>query len=484
MGSLVASVAGEGPLYQNLYGSLRTAILDGRLAAGTRLPSTRELAQELGVSRNTIITAFDHLVAEGFIAGRRGSGSYVANDVGPRFADHKTGRAHAASALPHLSAYGRGVGDPPTPSGAHLRYDFVSLLFPGDLFPHGIWRRLLHRVSPQVSGATHFSAPEGNADLRVAIASYLQRYRAVTADPSQILITNGVQQGLDLVTRLFIDRGDRVVMEEPHYPNARELFIAAGAHVTPVPVDAEGMRTDALPRGRTRLAYVTPSHQVPTGAVMSLRRRRSLLDWAERSDAFIAEDDFGSEYRYVGRPVEAIQSLDAVGRVIYLGSFSGVMFKSLRLGYLVAPTALVRSLSSAKWLADRYSPLLEQAVLAEFMGAGHFERHLRRLRTLNIARRNCLLAALDTTFGDRVAIEGAPGGLTLLVWFKDLRAERLPTLIARAAAAGVALNPVTTSYLKPPPLAGVVFGYATLSEPEIVAGVKQLHAVVAGREVA
>jgi GntR family transcriptional regulator/MocR family aminotransferase len=279
---------------------------------------------------------------------------------------------------------------------------------------------------------------------------------------------------------VLLDAGDTVLIEEPHYQGARQVFLAAGAHLSTVPVDAEGLVTTALPDASAgaRLVYVTPSHQFPTGAIMSLVRRLALLQWAETTEAYVLEDDYDSEFRYAGRPVEAVQGLDRNGRVIYIGTFSKVLFPALRLGYLVLPLPLVPLFTAAKWLTDRHTSTLEQAVLTDFIHEGHFEQHLRRSRTRNAARRTVLLEALATYLGRRVEVSGANAGVHLLVWLQDVAPHQLSAFIDCAAQAGVGLYPVAPYYLTPPPRAGLLLGYAAMPEDEIRAGVQCLAAVL------
>jgi GntR family transcriptional regulator/MocR family aminotransferase len=290
------------------------------------------------------------------------------------------------------------------------------------------------------------------------------------------MIVNGSQQALDLTARILLDPGDGVVIEEPHYLGARRAFVAAGARLLTVPVDTEGLNIATLPDAATgaRLAYVTPSHQFPSGAIMSLARRLGLLAWAERVGAYIIEDDYDSEFRYAGRPVEALQGLDRSGRVIYIGTFSKVLFPSLRLGYMVLPPSLWHAFTTAKWLADRHTAHLEQEVLTDFICEGHFERHLRRSRTRNATRREALLDALATSLGRRVEVSGANAGMHLLVWLHDVAPADVETLIARAARAEVGLYSITPYYLTPPQQAGLLLGYTAMTPAAIRAGIHRI----------
>jgi len=486
---MLVRLEGEGPLYQRLYRSLRSAILEGRLGAGARLPSTRGLSRELGLSRNAVLMAFDQLLAEGYVAGRVGSGTFVARTLPDEMLTPWAGSAEAPppTASPRLSAYARRLIalEPVPPPGAApghgLRYDFRYGLPAVEDFPHEVWRRLLARRARAASlRSLRYGPPEGHAPLREAIADYLRRARGITSAASQVVVVNGSQQALDIAARVLVDAGDRVVVEEPCYQGARQVFLAAGARLAPCPVDASGLDPARLPAGapRPRLAYVTPSHQFPTGGVMPLGRRLDLLRWAERAHAYVLEDDYDSEYRYEGRPVEAVQALDRSGRVLYVGTFSKVLFPSLRIGYLVAPEPLVPALVAAKWLLDRHTPTLEQEVLADFIAGGDFERHLRRSRARNAARRAALLQALRDELGDAVEVMGANAGIHLLAWMRGLTTSALPALVRRGAESGLGLYPVTPYYLRPPRRAGVLMGYASLAERDLRAGVRLFAEVV------
>jgi GntR family transcriptional regulator / MocR family aminotransferase len=482
---VLVRLAPHGPLAQRVYQSLRQAILSGEAGPGARLPSTRTLARDLGVSRNTVLLAYDQLLAEGYLAGRRGSGSYVAAALpdarlAPGAATRRTSLVQPAH--PRLSAYGRRVtslGDVPPPQASEdLPYDFRYGVPAVADFPHRRWRRLVGRAARDASPASMgYGATMGQASLRAALAAYLRRVRGVVCDPEQVLIVNGSQQALDLAARVLLEPGDRVVIEEPHYQGARRVFLAAGARLVPGPVDAEGLDVARLPgdAAHARVAYVTPSHQFPLGGIMSLARRLALLDWARRARAYVFEDDYDSEYRYEGRPVEAVQALDTGGRVIYLGTLSKVLFPALRVGYLILPPALIATFRAAKWLADRHTPTLEQSVLAEFIRHGDFERHLRRSRTRNAARRMALLEALATSLADRAEVAGANAGVHLVVWITGLSAHAMPRLVARAAADGVGVYPVAPYYLRPPARQGLILGYASLDEEKIRAGIRRLR---------
>ncbi len=473
----------RGPLYRRIYEHLRRAILDGELQAGRRLPSSRELAGELGLSRNVVVVAYEQLLAEGYVEGRVGAGTFVAAPL-PEVSPTRDPRPAARTRKPpRLTAFAeRAVAERPldvsparTPAP---RYDFRYGGVDPDARSLEIWRRLLLRRAGELRSGYGPSA--GHPELRRQIADYVRQSRGVRCGLGQILVVNGSQQALDLAIRLLVAPRQRVLIEEPHYQGARKAFLAAGAELVPGRVDDEGLDVEALPPGaeRARLVYVTPSHQFPTGAVMSLKRRLALLDWADRHDAYILEDDYDSEFRYEGRPVEAVQGLDRHGRTIYAGTLSKVLSPALRLGYLVVPEELAEAFAAVKWLSDRHTPTLEQAAVADFMAEGHFERHLRRLRTRNARRRAALLEAIEEHLGDRVRVTGTNAGVHLLVWLHDIAPEDLGDLIERAAGDGVGVYSCVPYFLAPPAEAGLLLGYATLSSGEIREGIRRLWRTV------
>jgi GntR family transcriptional regulator/MocR family aminotransferase len=479
---MLVRLEGQGPLTRQLFRGLRRAILDGRFKPGARLPSTRALSTDLGLSRNVVLLAFAQLVAEGYAEGQRGSGTFVVEvlpDPRPRTRD---GRSPAAATRLELSRFARRVVElAPLPAVGRpvregLLYDFRYGVPAVAEFPQQVWSRIVQRRTRGMSvGTLRYGRAVGWRPLREAVASYVTRVRGVVAGVEQVVIVNGSQQALDLIGRLLIDPGDRVVIEEPSYVSARQVFLAAGADLTLVPVDAEGLDVAQLPRSAPiRAAYVTPSHQFPLGGVLPLARRIELLRWANETGAVVIEDDYDSEFWYGSHPVEAIQGLDPSGRVVYVGTFSKVLFPSLRLGYLIVPPSLVGPLASLKFLMDRQAPTFEQTVLADFIAGGYFERHMRRARARNAARRVAVLEAFDDTLGDRVEIVGANAGIHVVVWLRDLPAERLDDLIARAADRGIGLYSVAPYYANPPAMAGLLLGYAGLTEREIRDGIRLL----------
>ena len=488
---MLVRLEGKGLLNQRLFRGLRRAIVERRLAPASRLPSTRALAADLGVSRNVVLLAFAQLVAEGYADGRSGSGTFVATTLPDPHLQARAARGPSTTdgSNPRLSAYARrvvalaplpAVGRPQRPG---LVYDFRYGVPAVAEFPQQAWARLTQRRLRTMSVKTlRYGRALGWLPLREAIAEYVTRTRGVAATFEQVVIVNGSQQALDLVARLLVDPGDRVVVEEPSYLSARQVFLAAGADLVSVPVDEAGLDVSQLPRrGPVRLAYVTPSHQFPLGGVLPLARRLELLRWAERSGTFVLEDDYDSEFWYSGHPIEAIQGLDTAGRVIYVGTFSKVLFPSLRLGYLIVPPALVPPLAALKFLVDRHAPTFEQEVLASFMTEGHFERHVRRARARNAARRSAMLEALDEGLGKRVEVSGANAGLHMVAWLRDIPAAQLDAVITCAADLGVGVYSVAPYYTDPPGAAGLLLGYAGLTEAEIREGIRLLAKAVGPR---
>jgi GntR family transcriptional regulator / MocR family aminotransferase len=477
---------GRGPLHRQVYTALRDRILSGEMEGGSRLSSTREMAAEMGLSRTTVQLAYEQLLAEGYVEGRVGSGTYVAADLrDPRPPPPRTPQPEGSS---QLSAGGRRVLEVARPllssrAGARPRprWDFRHGLPAIADFPLRAWRRHLGRRAREFTlESSDYGSPLGCRELREAIAGYLRRSRGVDATAEEIVIVGGSQQGLDLAARLLLDSGDRVLIEEPGYEGARNAFLVAGARLVPVAVDGEGLRLDAEhadTRG-ARLVYTTPSHQYPLGAVLSLPRRLALLQWAERAGAYVLEDDYDGEYRLAGRPLAPLRALDRGGRVLYLGTFSKVMFPALRLGYLVLPPSLVEVFARAKSFADGGTAMLEQQTLADFIHSGGFERHLRRTRARIRERRAVLLESVARHLGSEVEIVGAEAGAHLLLRLHGWSIARGHDLARRAAAEGIGVYPATPYYLTPPPQAELVLGYAALNHAQIRMGIRKLASLM------
>ena len=471
---LIPLSEGAGPLFRQVYLGLRQAILSGSLRKGERIPSTRELAEQLGISRTVVVLAYDQLLAEGFVVGRGGSGTYVAESLE---ADRARSSAHLTRF--RLSRYGAAVERRAADALAQgpgvprpLRYDFASGRTEVESFPFELWRRMLLANARRASlRELDYGPAGGRLALREAIAAHLRRSRAVVCDPAQVIVVNGSQQGLDLVARVLIERGDAVAIEDPQYQGVRDAFLAAGARLQPVEVDRDGLDPARLP-ARSRLVFVTPSHQFPTGAILPLARRLALLKWAQRTGAVVLEDDYDGEFRYDGQALESLQGLDPEGRVIYSGTFSRTVFPALRIGYLVVPRPLVHAFTAAKWITDRHTPTLEQQTLADFIAGGMYERHLRRLRRRNAARRRTLLEAIHKHLGDRVEVTGDGAGAHIVLWPRGRHSE--DALVRKAAAHSVGIYGVAKYFLHRPSPPGMVLGYARLKEHEIREGIRRL----------
>lgn len=462
-----------GPVSRQVYLWFRQAILQGTLRAGERMPSTRDLAEQLRISRTVVLLAYDQLIAGDFVEGRAGSGTYVSQGL-------NSGRPRSSQSagklrLSRFGSYATSAAskvDFPERRRTPLRYDFSYRESPVETFPLAIWQRILARRARKASLHTHdYGPPAGSLGLREAIAAHLRRSRAVNCDASQVIVVNGSQQALDLAARVLMERGDGVAIEDPHYQGVREIFRAAGARLYPVPVDREGLNPDKLPDG-ARIALVTPSHQFPTGTILPLFRRLALLEWAKRVDAVVIEDDYDGEFRYEGQPVESMQGLDTEGRVIYVGTFSRTIFPALRIGYLIAPHSLVPALTAAKWLSDRHTATLEQETLAEFLATGAYERHLRRARRTNAVRRRAMLDAIQEHLGDRVEVTGDGSGVHVVLWPRNRTLEE--ELVARAAEQGVGVYGISRYFLGRPKQAGILLGYSRMREKEIREGVRRL----------
>jgi GntR family transcriptional regulator/MocR family aminotransferase len=479
---MVPDAPGQARVTQRICDTIKAQIASGLLGPGARLPSTRSLAAEWGVSRTTVTAAYEQLIAEGYVETRQGARAEVARGLG--LPSTQPARPSLTVSTGQLSAFGRRLAEFPLPSVAASPLLVADFRY-GDLsaadFPALPWRKAVTGVILRRQPRLRYDDPCGSLRLRAALQGYLWRARSLRCEPERIIVVNGSQQGLDLCARLLLDPGHRAVMENPGYSLARQVFTAAGAEVVPVNVDREGMRTEGLPAAR--LAYVTPSHQFPLGAVMSVGRRRELLAWAQRSGAYVIEDDYDSEYRFDIAPIPPLQAMDDAGRVIYLGTVSKTLSPTLRLGYLVVPEALLVPFAKAKRLADRHAPSLEQEALAELIESGAYERHVRRVRRRNGERRAALLAALSATLGDAVTVIGVEAGLHVVVWLNGVPGDQEESLIARARAAGLGVYPVTPLYTPAsatnrPDAAGLVIGYASLDPRTIARGVQILGEVL------
>lgn len=485
---------GREPLHRQLYHALRRAILSGRLAAGAKLPSSRALADELGLSRNTVMSALEQLASEGYVEGRTGSGTYVAtllpedslSGATPQPA-RPAANQRTIAAQPATSARGKALSAAAAARVARAPAQpppFAVGIPELETFPFDLWARLLARTWRHPSARLALGGdPAGHPPLRAAIADHLRRVRGVACTAEQVIVVSGIRQAVDLAVRLLLDPGDKVWLENPGYPGIRAVLAAADLKLVPVPVDREGLdvAAGAALAPDARLACVAPSHQYPLGVVMSLRRRLDLLAWARGSGAWIIEDDYDSEYRYAGRPLAAMQGLDRDGRVIYVGSFSKVLFPSLRLGYLVVPPALVDAFLAARATLDDHAPMTPQPAVAAFIAEGHFAAHVRRMRRLYQLRQQALLEAASRHLAGLLELAPDEAGMHLTAGLAPALAARMDdtTAAARAAAAGLATAPLSRFYIGEPTRQGLMLGYAAVPEAQMDAAVRKLARALA-----
>ena len=473
--SLPAPPSGT-PLYRWFYNELRTAILDGRIAPGARLPATRDLAHEYKLARATVVASFEQLKSEGYVEGKVGAGTFVTQVLPDDLL--QVGRSSAGKSVGHRrvqwSSYARrlrlypGVG--PRTTRAFRANQAALDVFPTTLWAQVVARRLRRASAQLLSGGEAL----GYRPLRQAVAAYLNTSRGVKCSSEQVLIISGVQEALERAAHLLLDPGDPVWMEDPGYPGADIVFRAVGATVHPVPVDDEGLD---LEWGRhhwtnATLLYVTPAHQFPLGVTMSLRRRLALLEWARRSRTLIFEDDYDSEYRYQGRPIPALQGLDRAGVVIYAGTFNEVLFPALRLAYLVVPPGMVDRFAAAQAVSMRHAPLLDQAALCDFITEGHFARHIRRMRELYSERLAVFLEASRSRLGGLLEIPEVEAGLQTVGWLAPgINAQHAAV---EAAKHEVEVIPLSRYSARSVARQGLLLGFAAVDARELRRGAEQL----------
>lgn len=466
-----------------LYGELREAILSGRLASGQRLPSTRDFARQHKLSRGTVLAVYEQLIAEGYLAGATGSGTTVSPKLPAKLAPPP---APTGTALPRLSRQGRLLAASPFP----LRDNAAIIPFRANqpdmaAFPLPAWRRLATRYSrTRLAQEMGHSDAAGYAPLRRAIADHLRYSQRIACDVDQVIIFSSAQQALDLCARLLLDPGDTVLLEDPGYPGAQRIFEQAGAQVAGVPVDLQGLRTDPpLPVAPgVKLAYVTAAHQAPLGGTLPLERRLALLDWADACDAVIIEDDYDGEFRFDGTPLPALKSLDRNGRVLYLGSFSKLLFPSLRLAYLVVPEGWSDAFASALSLTCRYVPVFQQAVLSAFIEDGHFARHLRQMRLLYGGRAQEFQRACKARCDGMLALLPVSTGLDATVLLPAGTDDRL--VAAALGQQGIVARPVSFYRVQHPAPPGLVLGFSCFDGPALRDGVGRMGAVLEVRLLA
>jgi GntR family transcriptional regulator/MocR family aminotransferase len=470
-------IDGRRDLSGQIYRQIRAAILDGRLRPGEAIPPSRELAVRLEVSRNTVSVAYDRLNAEGFVSGVVGAGTFVSGRIhrepaavrrpGERSTDGRLRPRPVWDAIPEAPDF-----------TASAEFDFRLGLPDARLFPHETWRRLVAReLRTAAIGPGKYAEPAGHGGLRTAIARHIGVSRAVAATQDDVLITNGTQQAIDIIGRVLVEPGDCVAVEEPGYRPTRRVFESLGARVVGVPVDEEGLVVAALPDD-ARMVYVTPSHQFPLGMSMSMQRRMGLLAWADQRGVVVVEDDYDSEFRYGGRPVEPLQSLDRDGLVVYVGSFSKVMLPILRLGFLVAPASLHRALRVAKYVTDWHTTLPLQAALARFIEDGMLARHIRRMRQEYFLRHSRITAALAGDLADWLEPIPSAAGLHMAAFARTGNADDMREVVRRAGAVGVGLHDLAMIRLAEG-RSGLAIGYGAIATERIDEGLRRLRGCLA-----
>ena len=474
--------AEAGPLHRQIYEGFRAAILRGDLRPDQRVPSSRHLASELGISRIPVLNGYAQLLAEGYFESRSGSGTFVSRSLpdqlsscGPpdrRPANVDAGPRPLARRCSLLSRYHR----PPWLDG----WGAFGVHQPDfEHFPFRVWSRLmaLHSRSPRIN-ALRPMGPFGSERFRKAVCAYLRTARALRCEPDQVMIVAGSQQALDISARVLFDPRSAIWVEDPGYRLGRSVFLSAGCRVIGVPVDGEGLDVAAGLRKcrKARAAYVTPSHQYPLGATMAASRRLQLLNWAQTSGAWIIEDDYDSEYRYESMPVASLQGLDHSGRVIYIGTFSKVLFPSLRLGFIVIPPDLVDRFAAVRYAMDIFPPYLTQEVVADFMCEGHFARHIRRMRCLYSERRTVLVESLNKELGSMAEVHGAEAGMHLAVTLPEGFSDQ--EVAATAARQGLWLWPLSPSYVDETARQGFILGFGSTASTQIPAAARRLRTIL------
>lgn len=471
-------------LHRQVYDAYRAAILDRSLRAGQRVPSSRVLASELGISRIPILTAYAQLLAEGYFESRVGSGTVVSRSLPEQVTFSETRRPQSA----RVQAGSRPLSERFSNVGLVENVPWqrgwgafgVSQVAFGQ-FPFQIWNALVTRHCRKAyAKSLDYGNPMGDQGLREAIATYLRTARGVRCEAQQVMVVSGSQQALDISARVFLDRGSRVWMEEPGYRLARNVFAIHGCKIVPVPVDHSGLNVAAgIKQCRSaRAALVTPSHQYPLGVTMSASRRMQLLDWAQRSESWIIEDDYDSEYRYESMPIASLQGLDSNSRVIYVGSFSKVLFPSMRLGYLVIPSDLIDRFLAVRLAMDIGPPTFFQHVLADFISEGHFSRHIRRMRLLYGERRSALIDCIRKDLGFAADVTGGEAGMHLAITLNGINDCEIAK---RAARQNLWLVPLSTSYLGKATRQGFILGFGSTAVEEMPNAVRKLRTLLTSR---
>jgi GntR family transcriptional regulator/MocR family aminotransferase len=470
--------ASRTPLARQIYVQVRVAVLSGALRAGVRVPSSRALAAKLGVARASVVSAYEQLLAEGYLDSRRGSGTFISADV----AGLATRRRSVARASKRA-----------VPSARKSFPDFERSMLQGDARPFNTgrtlidartaetWRSLTHRAVRQLGpDDLGYADPAGLIELRANICDYLRAARAVRCEPEQIVITAGTQQALDIAIRVLLAPGDEVWVEDPGYPLTHAQLLLAKVRPVAIPVDEQGLIVAAGRRAapRARAVFVTPSHQFPTGVPLAMARRLELLAWARESGAFIVEDDYTSEFRYSGPPLASLQGLDDSEQVIYVGTFNKALFPGLRIGYAVVPRAQLEAFVTARYLIDRQPATMLQAVASEFMSQGHFAAHIRRMRQLYREQRDALAATLERRAAGKLEIALPDQGMHLIAYLKGSASDLAVEAAARRS--GIVVRAISRFYRSARPRSGLMLGFSGFPRQLIVPAAAKLAAIVAG----
>ncbi len=475
---MLLELAGYGPLYRQVYEAFKSAILDDTLRAGEKMPSTRDLSQQYQCSRNTIVNAYEQLLCEGYLESIRGKGTFV-SDLNHDSSPKKTSSV-ATSATNKLTKQAKFIERQAsyylttyrkTPK-FNFKYGDVKL----DQKSLHHWQRLLKKHTYNFE--QNYDEVKGNERLRLAIANHLRMNRGVHCDAEQIIITSGSQQALNLIARCFISSSDCVITEDPCYLGSTLAFQSTDANIKRLSVDGEGLDIRQHKGKAPKFIYLTPSHQYPTGVVMSAKRRLDVIDWANQHDCLIIEDDYDSEFRYEGRPISSIHNLDHYQRTIYIGTFSKSLYPALRIGYIVVPENLSNALTAWKWNEDRHCGSFVQPALAEFIDQGHYARHIKRMRNVYAEKRLHLKYYLEKYLVDEQIHSSSPAGLHLLVWLKNLASKDLDRFLELSLEHNLGLYPVNHLYQSPPTNIGLVMGYTPLNLSQIKEGIMRLKKVI------
>ncbi len=444
------------PLMKQVYQYVREQILCGTLHTGEKLPSTRELSNHLGVSRNTILDVYEQLIAEGYLVSQRGAGTFVAEGTFLRRHNQQE------------------IITPEKPKQDKVMIDFKSGVPDLTLFPRNIWAKLSNEIWKETEATTFgYDQPEGRIELREVLSNYLVKTRGVVCHPGQVIITSGATQALTLVAKLLLSPDAHVIIEDPITADIQTIFQATGASLYPIPVDEKGMNTTLLPKHlRPEFVFITPSHQFPLGSTLPIQRRIDLIEYVRQKDSFIVEDDYDSEFRFEGLPISSVQGLEEE-RVIYIGSFSKILSPGLRIGYVILPNQLIHIGRDLKWFSDLHTPSIDQLVLARFIKEGYLERHILKMKKLYKRRRDLLMTELKKHFSEEITFLGYTTGLHLVTEWKNTTFSK--QVMKRLEEHHVKVYPVETHSIdKGKHCNRIIIGYGHLDSETIIEGVKRL----------